>query len=147
MANIQLPSQGQPIDYSYINQIVTTLNDVSTKVSANYSNSRIGSGDGSIPETKRLSDLSVVALYKVVTTEQTVKTKTEKSFSIPFGITFKNIPIVTITPQALSGDAGRDISVVINKIEKDSVSGWVAFNAAGTTSVAVNVIAIGIPNA
>lgn len=148
MANIPIPQQGQPIDYQYIYQIVNNLNDLSTKVTSQFSPSIINGKDNAA-ESHRLNDLAVVAGYTVVSNNNSAVTvKTEKAFRYDFGVTFKYPPVVTATPYFLAGGvAGRDVSIVITDTSTSSISGYVTFNSATTANVStgVNIIAVGIP--
>lgn len=147
MANIPIPQQGQPIDYQYIYQIVENLNELSTKVTSKFSESKIQNKAG-INETHRLNDLSVVAGYKEVVSGKDVTSEKEISFSYDFGVTFKYMPVVTASPILIENtNAGRDVAVVINDVSTTRVTGYVSFNASktGKASVGVNIIAIGVP--
>lgn len=147
MANIPIPQQGQPIDYQYIYQIVDNLNELSTKVTSKFSESKFQNKQG-ISETHRLNDLSVVAGYKEVVVAKDVTSEKEIGFSYDFGVTFKYPPVVTASPILIENtNAGRDVAVVINDISTTRMTGYVSFNAAktGKASVGVNIIAIGVP--
>lgn len=147
MANIPIPQQGQPIDYQYIYQIVENLNELSTKVSSKFSESKFNNSEG-VKETRRLNDMSVVAGYAIVAQDKDVTSAKEIEFSYNFDVNFKYVPVVTVTPVMISTtEAGKDVSVVISSVTKSQVRGWVAFNASkkGKASIAVNVIAVGIP--
>ena len=64
-----------------------------------------------------------------------------------FDINFKYAPIVSATPINIAGTpAGQNVTVVVNKISQSRIEGVVRFNASGDLSLAVHLIAIGIPN-
>ncbi len=147
MANIPIPQQGQPIDYQYIYQIVDNLNELSTKVTSKFSESKFHNKQG-INETHRLNDLSVVAGYKEVVSGVDVTANKEVGFFYDFGITFKYPPVVTISPILIENtNAGRDVAAVVNDVSTTRVTGYVSFNASktGKASVGINIIAIGVP--
>jgi hypothetical protein len=147
MANIPIPQQGQPIDYQYIYQIVDNLNELSTKVTSKFSESKFQNKQG-ISETHRLNDLSVVAGYKEVVTNYDATANSEPSFSYDFGVTFKYPPVVTISPILIENtNSGRDVSCIVNNVTTTSMTGYISFNASksGKASVGVNIIAIGVP--
>ena len=120
MAKVPLPERGQPLDVTYIYQLADTLNDLSTQVSS--------------------------ATYNY-TTIDTTSAGNEKTFAYDFDINFKYAPIVSATPINIAGTpAGQNVTVVVNKISQSRIEGVVRFNASGDLSLAVHLIAIGIPN-
>ena len=147
MANIPIPQQGQPIDYQYIYQIVENLNELSTKVTSKFSESKFQNIEN-VKETRRMNDLSLVAGYTQVVVDKDVTSSKEFEFTYNFDVNFKYVPVVTVTPVMITTtEAGKDVSVVISSVTKSQVKGFVAFNAAkkGKASVGVNIIAVGIP--
>lgn len=147
MANIPIPQQGQPIDYQYIYQIVDVLNELSTKVTSKFSESRFQNKQGA-NETHRLNDMSMVAGYKQVVLSIDATSQKEVKFDYDFGITFKYPPVVTVTPILIEDTAaGRDVSVVIRNVTTTNMDGFVSFNASktGKSSIGVNIIAMGVP--
>jgi hypothetical protein len=147
MANIPIPQQGQPIDYQYIYQIVDTLNELSTKVTSKFSESKFQNKQGA-NETHRLNDMSMVAGYALVKENADATSEKEIKFDYAFGVTFKYPPVVTVTPIMLQDTAaGRDVSVVIKDITTTNMNGFISFNASkkGKASIGVNIIAIGVP--
>lgn len=146
MANIPIPQQGQPIDYQYIYQIVETLNGLSTKVSSKFSESKFD--NGTVKETHKLNDMTMVAGYAVVVTNTLINVNTEFPFTYDFNMNFKYPPIVTATPKiTVNSNGAKDSSAVISEVTTSRVTGFIAFNAAKSekVSVGVNIIAIGIP--
>ena len=60
---------------------------------------------------------------------------------------FKFPPIVTATALNIGNtEAGQNVTVVLQKPTTSKVDGFVRFGASGNLSLAVNLIAVGIPN-
>jgi hypothetical protein len=148
MARIPTPDRGQPLDVTYIYQIVEAINDLSSQMSsAKYKYASIDTSDGN--ESTLLTDTKVVAGEQVIySTLTTVTADTPpKAFSYSFKGEFKYPPIVTATPVLLEGtSSGQDVSVVIESITNGLVNGFVKFNTGGSVALKVHLIAIGIPN-
>jgi hypothetical protein len=148
MARIPTPDRGQPLDVTYIYQIVEAINDLSSQMSsARYKYASIDTSDGN--ESTLLTDTKVVAGEQVIYSTLTAVTADSppKTFSYSFKGEFKYPPIVTATPVLLEGtSAGQDVSVVIQSITNGLVNGFVKFNTGGSVALKVHIIAIGIPN-
>lgn len=147
MAKLPLPERGQPLDVTYIYELVKTVNDLSTEVSsAAYNFTSIDNGP-SIKETVKTSNARVVGGYVEIFTNSIVSAGNEKSFSYSFQNDFKFPPIVTATALNIGETpAGQNVTVVLQKPTTSKVDGFVRFGANGNLSLAVNLIAIGIPN-
>lgn len=147
MARIPTPDRGQPLDVSYIYQIVEAINDLSSQISsAKYKYASIDTSEGR--QSTLLTDTKVVAaecvIYPALTT---VIAETDQAFSKTFGGEFKYPPIVTATPVLIEGtSSGKDVSVVISSVTNSGVNGIVRFNSPGQLAVKVHIIAVGIPN-
>jgi hypothetical protein len=148
MARIPTPDRGQPLDVTYIYQIVEAINDLSSQMSsAKYKYASIDTSDGN--ESTLLTDTKVVAGEQIIYSTLTAVTADSppKTFSYSFKGEFKYPPIVTATPVLLEGtSAGQDVSVVIQSITNGLVNGFVKFNTGGSVALKVHIIAIGIPN-
>jgi hypothetical protein len=147
MAKIPTPDRGQPLDVSYVYQIVEAINDLSSQISsARYKYASIDTTSGN--ESTLLTDTKVVAGEKVIyPTLTNVTAETTQSFSYSFKGEYKYPPIVTITPVLIEGtSSGQDVSVVIQSITNSSVNGIVRFNTGGSLALKVHIIAIGIPD-
>jgi hypothetical protein len=148
MARIPTPDRGQPLDVTYIYQIVEAINDLSSQMSsAKYKYASIDTSDGN--QSTLLTDTKLVAgeadVLQVITavTPDTLP----KAFSYSFKGEFKYPPIVSATPVLLEGtSAGLDVAVVIQSITNGVVNGFVKFNSGGSVALKVHIIAIGIPN-
>jgi hypothetical protein len=147
MAKIPTPDRGQPLDVSYVYQIVEAINDLSSQISsARYKYASIDTTSGN--ETTLLTDTKVVAGEKVIyPTLTNVTAETTQSFSYSFKGEYKYPPIVTVTPVLIEGtSSGQDVSVVIQSVTNSSVNGIVRFNTGGSLALKVHIIAIGIPD-
>jgi hypothetical protein len=84
MAKIPTPDRGQPLDVSYVYQIVEAINDLSSQISsARYKYASIDTTSGN--ESTLLTDTKVVAGEKVIyPTLTNVTAETTQSFSYSF---------------------------------------------------------------
>jgi hypothetical protein len=147
MAKIPTPDRGQPLDVSYVYQIVEAINDLSSQISsARYKYASIDTTSGN--ESTLLTDTKVVAGEKVIyPTLTNVTAETTQSFSYSFKGEYRYPPIVTITPVLIEGtSSGQDVSVVIQSVTNSSVNGIVRFNTGGSLALKIHIIAIGIPD-
>jgi hypothetical protein len=147
MAKIPTPDRGQPIDVSYIYQIVEAINELSSKISsARYKYASIDTSNGN--ESTLLTDTKVVAGEKIIyPTLTNVTAESTQSFSYSFKGEYKYPPIVTVTPVLIEGtSSGQDVSVVIQNVTNSSVNGIVRFNTGGSLALKVHIIAVGIPD-
>lgn len=146
MAKIPTPEPGQPIDVSYINEIVKAVNDLSVQISPAIYKYVTVDVPNFTSQSAKISETRVIAGYTdVFKGSQSVGG--QKDFSYPFKPEFKYPPIVTASPVNIGGtDAGKNISVVIKSVTTSRVDGVVNFNVNGDVSVGVNLIIVGIPN-
>jgi hypothetical protein len=147
MAKIPTPDRGQPLDVSYVYQIVEAINDLASQISsARYKYASIDTTNGN--ESTLLTDTKVVAGEKVIyPTLTNVTAESTQSFSYSFKGEYKYPPIVTVTPVLIEGtSSGQDVSVVIQNVTNSSVSGIVRFNTGGSLALKVHIIAVGIPD-
>lgn len=147
MAKIPTPDRGQPIDVSYMYQIVEAVNDISSQVSsATYKYASIGTNAG--PQNAKITDTKLVAgtidVYSTLT-DVTPGTRVDKSFNFNSG-EFQFPPIVTVTPVLTSqSDNGSNLAVNITQITTSRVDVSVTFFGTGKAALKLNVIAIGLP--
>jgi hypothetical protein len=147
MAKIPTPDRGQPLDVSYIYQIVEAINELSSQISsAKYKYASIDTTSGN--ESTLLTDTKVVAGERIVyPTLTTVTADTTQPFSYSFNGEYKYPPIVTATPVLIEGtSSGQDVSVIIQSVTNSAVNGIVKFNTGGSLALKVHIIAIGIPD-
>ena len=147
MAKVPLPERGQPLDLTYIYQLVDTVNDLSTQVSSatyNYTTvDTVSAGKQSV----KTSEARMIGGYVEVANNSTVSAGNEKTFSYDFPSDFKYQPIATATPVNIGNTpAGQNVSVILKTVTTSRVEGIVRFGASGDLSLAVNLIILGIPN-
>ena len=146
MARIPLPNRGQPLDVSYMYQIVDTLNTLSNQVSPSLNKYMTIDTISSGKQDVKASEMRMVGGYVEVANNSTVNAGNELSFSFNYS-GFKYAPIVTATPINIDGtSAGSDISIILKNITVSKVDGIIKFKTSGNVSIGVNIIALGIPN-
>jgi hypothetical protein len=146
MAKVPLPERGQPLDVTYLYQLAEAVNDLSTQVSSatyNYTSiDTVSSGQQNV----KTSETRMVGAYKEIYNNAIVTAGQETENFVSFS-NFKYPPIVTATIVNIAGtSAGSDASVILKSISQGRVDFVVRFGTSGTTTVGVNIIAIGIPN-
>ena len=147
MAKVPLPERGQPLDVTYIYQLVDTVNDLSTQVSSatyNYTTvDTVSAGKQSV----KTSEARMIGGYVEIANNSTVSAGNEKTFSYDFPSDFKYQPIATATLVNVGNTpAGQNASVILKVVTTSRVEGIVRFGASGDLSLAVNLIILGIPN-
>lgn len=144
--SIPQPSKGQPIDSSYITKIVTTINDIVTKISSKFSNSNIYSSTLGTKAAIRTTDLVFVGGYEKVS-NATGSTTNEVSQIHQFGVTFAYPPVVTATPVIINTSfSGKTVSVYVKDVTTSSATVVVKFSTVDTPEVGINLIAVGLPS-
>lgn len=148
MAIVPLPERGQPLDVTYIYALAESLNNVASQVSSSSSNyTTIDTSTGAGKQTLKTSDVRLVGGYITVANNTTVVASDEREFGYDFSPNFKYPPIVTATPLNIGNTpAGQNVTVLLKTVTTSRVEGVVRFGASGDLSVAVNLIAIGVPN-
>lgn len=147
MAKLPTPDRGQPLDVSYIYQVVDAVNELSEQVStATYKYASIGTNAG--PQNALITDTKIVAstidIYSTLT-DVTPGLTVDKSFNFSAG-EFKYPPIVTATPVLTSqSQNGSNLSVTIKNITTSRVDLSVTFFGTGKAALKLNLIAIGLP--
>jgi len=146
MARLSLPERGQPLDVTYIYQIVDALNVLSTQVSdATYNYTDIDVV-GAEKKSLKTSDTKFVGKFKAIASNETVTAGQEKSYEIDYS-NFKFPPIVTISIVNTSGTtAGSNTNVVLTSVTTTKAVFTVKYGVSGIATVGVNLIAIGVPD-
>ena len=146
MAKVPLPERGQPLDVTYLYQLVEAVNDLSTQVASKVTNNTIiDSGSAGKKEVKT-SNARIVGGLVEVANNSTVSAGNEKTFTYDF-TDFKYPPIVSATPvNTGKTPTGQNVSVILKDITETRVEGVVRFGASGDLSLSVHLIIIGIPN-
>jgi len=147
MAKLPLPERGQPLDVSYIYQLATAINDLSSQISPAVYKYVTVDTPGIGKQSIKASEARIIGGYINVVNSSTRSAGTEVSFSYDFPTDFKYAPIATATPINVGGtDAGKNVSVVLKTVTTSKVEGIVRFGTTGDMSVDVNLIIVGIPN-
>jgi hypothetical protein len=148
MAILTPPDRGQPIDVPYIYTMVTALNTVADQVNASAEKyTTVYTRELADPQNLRTSDTKFYASFVDIVQNETVIVGATRSFSFNIqGARFKYPPIATVTPvNTGTSSVSNDVSLTITSVTNSRIDGIVRFNSGGTADVAVNVIAIGIP--
>ena len=147
MAKIPSPEPGQPIDVSYISDIVRTVNDLSVQVSPAIYQYVTVDVPNYTSQSAKISETRVIAGYVDVVKSSNQSVGSQQPFSYQFKPEFKYPPIITATPINIGGtEAGKNVTVVLKQPTTSRVDGVVNFNSPGDVSVGVNLIIVGIPN-
>jgi hypothetical protein len=147
MAILPIPERGQPLDVTYVYQIVKAINDLSTQISpSTYKYVTVDTPNAG-KQSIKASEARIIGGYVQVTTSSTQTAGSSQPFSYDFPSEFKFAPVVTATPVNVGNtDAGKDVTVTLKSISTSKVEGVVKFNAGGDTSIGINLVIIGIPN-
>jgi len=147
MAILPVPERGQPLDVTYIYQIVKAINDLSTQASTSIYKYVTVDTPNAGKQSVKTSEARIIGGYVPVTQSQTQTAGSSQTFSYNFPSEFKFSPIVTATPINVGNtDAGKDVTVTITSISTSKVDGTVKFNIGGNTTIGINLIVVGIPN-
>lgn len=147
MSNLALPQRGQPLDVSYIGQIVEQVNRLSESQSQQTNNYVTIDTASSGPITVKTEGARIVGGYKNVTRGTSTTAGAEVSSSYTYS-DFKYAPIITATPIILNTTnttASKDVTVVLTSVTTNRVDFTVKFSTVGVSSVGVNLLIIGIP--
>jgi hypothetical protein len=147
MAILPVPERGQPLDVTYIYQIVKAINDLSTQISpSTYKYVTVDTPNAG-KQSVKASEARVIGGYVQVTTSTTQTAGSSQTFAYDFPSEFKFAPVVTATPVNVGNtDAGKDVMVTLKSVSTSKVEGTVKFNSGGDTSIGINLVIIGIPN-
>lgn len=144
---LPIPQRGQPLDVTFISDIVRSINDlydkVAIKISA-YASLWTVSGRKQV----RSSEVKFVSGQVKINTEKTTNADQYVEFEYRFDIAFKYPPVVTASPISLrdtASTAAKNATIVLTSVTTNSVRGVAKFETSGEFTVGVNIIAIGIP--
>jgi hypothetical protein len=144
---IQLPQRGQPIDYTYLYQLVEQVNSVSAELSRSKTSNTFDNGNPSqARDNLSASDTKIVATT-LKFTDNMKDTKDSITKTISFGSAgFLYNPVVTVTPQIVDGSSTFDLSTMITSITPNSVTVKINYNYGKKQDVVIilNVLAIGV---
>jgi hypothetical protein len=145
MARLPLPQRGQPIDTSYIYQIVNTVNELSAvSVSPTYKYVTIDT-PGAGKQSVKTSEAKIIGAYVDVISSSVTAGTTSVTRIYRYS-DFASTPIVTAS--IINGgntEAGNSATVQINSITASEVTFTVSFAKTGNAKVGVNLMIIGIP--
>ncbi len=146
MAEIPLPERGQPLDVTYIYRVVDALNSLTKQVSDTGAEYSVVDVVGQEPKNKKTSNTKFVGKFNQIANSETVTAGQEKSYFIDYP-SFKFPPIVTLSVVNKGGTtAGANTTIVLGDITTTQANFTVRYGLSGTATVAVNLIAIGVPN-
>lgn len=144
------PQRGQPLDVSFINDIVTSINSLWDKIvvsASSYSSLWTMAGRKIVKSSE-----TKIITGQVQVTAQTATANGSFAFSYTFDVGFAYPPIVTATVQNTnSTDFTKGLRVILTSISQSDVKGIVVFETASTANASeslntyVNLIAVGIP--
>ena len=140
--SLKEPGQGQPLDSSYIANIVRAINDLYTMVASTFSNSQISTKESG-KQVLKTTDVVMDAGYEVVTNSIS-SSNSEITQSHKFGSTFKYPPVVTATAMIDNTISGKTINVYVKNVTTTSADIVVKFGTSDTTSTTVNILAVGL---
>jgi hypothetical protein len=136
-------SKNQPVDYATLQSLVTTVNDLETKVD-------LKSGNSAINRTvARTGDTVIVASVEPLT--GTAKANTEMTYQWKIGdikgVTFKSPPVVTATivsDPINESVVGNSAFVSISKVSIGQVDVRIRFTQDGPINLSLSLIAVGL---
>ena len=136
-----LPSNGQPIDTQYIYDIVNSLISINNEISSiGQSHIKVGTQSSSNVSTNKVN---IDAQTVNIVTSATVAKKTPQSGQIAFTSQFSQTPVVTLSLVSKSTTA-IGATVTITGVDTSAVYYKVTFDGDGTTTLDLNVIAVGV---
>lgn len=148
MPKISPPTRGQPIDVAYMYEVANAINDLAKQVSPSTNKQvTVDTKDNGV-QNVRAAESKIIAGYLQIVSNTNMNATTSLEYVYPFPIKdFKYAPIVTVSPVNIGNTpAGKNVSVVIKEVNSAQVSFVVTFNATGTMTLGLNIIAVGIPN-
>ena len=146
MAKVPLPERGQPLDVTYLYNLVDAVNDLSTQVASTTTNKTVIDTVSAGKQEIKTSNSRIIGGYVEVANNSTVSAGNEKTFTYDFK-DFKYPPIVSATPvNTGQTPAGQNVNVILKSVTETRVEGIVRFGTSGDLSLAIHLIIVGIPN-
>lgn len=145
MTKISVPSRGQPIDVTYLHQLATAINEVSNEVSPSINNNTTVYTQEGIQHVVQTRNAKIIAGYKNILNATNVtqgEVKTD-SFSFPSNFLYTPVGVITVVNNK-GNDIGDDVTVTIRSITTSNITFALKFNKAGSATVSVNILLIGI---
>jgi hypothetical protein len=146
MPGLPLPDRGQPIDITYMYQIVNEINNISNQISDATTDYTTIYTRSNGPQKIQTKAARIIAGYVDIVTNETVTAGTTKLFTFQYASDFLYPPVAmaTVVNTGLS-DIGDDVVAIIRTVTTSTVTGIVKFNKSGNVSTTVNIMVIGIP--
>lgn len=118
MAILPVPERGQPLDVTYIYQIVKAVNDLSTQASTSVNKYVTVDTPNAGKQSVKTSEARIVGGYVQVTNGVTQTAGSSLSFSYSFPTEFKFAPVVTATAisTGTSTASASDVTIVLSSI-------------------------------
>lgn len=141
------PDRGQPIDVPYLYQMATAINNLSEQVGASSEKYTTVYSREAQKQDLKTSDTKFYASFYDLPQQLQVSQGDTREFSFDISAAnFKYPPIVTVTPvNTGTSNASNDVLAVLSSITTSRIDGFVRFNSSGQVDIAINVIAIGVP--
>jgi hypothetical protein len=140
MGILSIPSRGQPLDVTYISQIASQVNKLTSIVG-----DKISSFSSINDFSQKTSDLKIYAktVNVFASTNKTDGDVVDYTVNYP---TFNGIPVVTATIVAGSAsNIGDNATIVLKSVTTSSATFRVTFYSGGNLDISVNIVAIGFP--
>lgn len=146
MARLPIPNRAQPLDVSYISSIAKEVNALSEQGSAFAQGQNfLFSGKDAVDRSSKIYGAQIFASIKKI--DPKVVTAAQ-SISEPFNFTtgFAYPPVLQATVEN-TGETNTaiDVSVSIQNVTTTSATVVVKFATAGTASINIHLMAIGLP--
>lgn len=149
MSILPVPERGQPLDVTFMYEIVKSINELYSQLGSDSRKGYIGiyrkGPEG--PQEVKTSEGLILAAFETVSPTSLQTAGTSLPWFHDFKKQFAYPPIVTATAfNTGNNDSGKDVTVTINSISTSKVEGFVKFNTGGESTVGINIIAVGKPN-
>ncbi len=145
---MQTPNKGQPIDYSYITQIVNAINDLQAEqnTKSKIAESSENAGESPLVELNSKNVVFYTGFVSIANdSTSTVHTQT-KTYSFK-NAGFKQAPVVTVTASATSASGSVPEKVVLGISDVTATGFTIRMNflEKDIPSIGVHIVAIGQP--
>ena len=146
MGKLIVPQRGQPLDVSYMYDIVQALNELQDQVGSSIQDVLVLVDETNKSRSTKMNRSAAYGKTEPVVTAIQVELNKTYPVTVVFEVSFNSKPIVVATPNNIGGtEAGKSATVVITKVTNNSAEFLVSFGIAGNATVALNVLAMGIP--
>jgi|688.fasta_scaffold10032_2 hypothetical protein len=146
MGKLIVPQRGQPLDVSYMYDIVQALNELQDQVGSSIQDVLVVVDETNKSRSTKMNRSAAFGVTAPVITATSVELNKTYPVTVSFEVKFNSKPIVVATPNNIGGtEPGKSANVVITKITNNSAEFLVSFTTAGLATVSLNVLAMGIP--